>query len=81
MSTRNVKTLPPQQATQPTEAPPVAAPSDMAPAVVSAPAGAAPANDYSGQGGLYTMKDGRRVLIQKTQPVTPEPTATTQERT
>ena len=70
MSTRNAKTLPPQQAAQPTQAPPAAAPGDMAPAVVHTPAPtapSAPADAPTGHGGLYTVKDGRRVLVQATQ--------------
>ena len=27
-------------------------------------------DEYRGQGGLYTMKDGRRVLVEQTQPET-----------
>lgn len=72
MSTRNAKTSPTQAPadTPAQETAAGAAPADVAAAVVQpqAPAApAAPADNYSGQGGLYTMKAGKRVRVAATQ--------------
>ena len=63
------------------QAPRASTDTGAAPVVQSSPPAqaAAPATDeFHGQGGLYTMKDGRRVLIEKTQA---ETTETAKERT
>lgn len=67
MSTRNAKTLPPEQRADPTAASAATAPRDMASAVVRAQTIVAPADALRGQGGLYTVKDGKRVLVEATQ--------------
>jgi hypothetical protein len=41
-----------------------------APLVSAAAPAALTPDEYHGQGGLYTMKDGRRVLVEQTQPET-----------
>lgn len=74
MSTTNAKTPQPKAQASAQEA---AASADAAAAVAaavvqSAPAAQAP-DEHHGRGGLYTMKDGKRVLVEQTQ------TATTKE--
>lgn len=67
MSTRNAKTIPPEQVADQTAAPAATTTRDMAPVVVRAQAIAAPADSNRGQGGIYTVKDGKRVLVEATQ--------------
>jgi hypothetical protein len=76
VSTRNAKTSPPQAPAETPAQETAAAAAPVAAAVVQpkAPkAPTAPADSYSGQGGLYTMKNGKRVRVAA-------PAATTEEQ-
>lgn len=74
MSKANAKRLTgdaPEEAAQAAEATSDATTAGDTPvAVVPAPAPAAPADEFHGRGGLYTMKKGRRVLVSATQVAT-----------
>ncbi|KAB2906014.1 MAG: hypothetical protein F9K35_01235 [Burkholderiaceae bacterium] len=72
MSTPNAKTLQPKAQASAQEAGASADAAVAAAVVQSAPAAQAP-DEHHGRGGLYTMKDGKRVLVEQTQ------TATTKE--
>lgn len=72
MSTPNAKTPQPKAQASAQEAGASADAAVAAAVVQSAPAAQAP-DEHHGRGGLYTMKDGKRVLVEQTQ------TATTKE--
>jgi len=70
VSTRNAKPSPPQAPadTPAQEAAASAAPVAAAVVQPQAPAApVAPVDHHTGQGGLYTMKNGKRVLVHATQ--------------
>ena len=72
MSTPNAKTPQPKAQASAQEAAASADAAVAAAVVQSAPTAQAP-DEHHGRGGLYTMKDGKRVLVEQTQ------TATTKE--
>lgn len=72
MSTRNAKNTTPQAQEDTSAQEATAAAADLAAAVVQPQAPAAPADVYSGQGGLYTMKNGKRVRVAATAATTEE---------
>ena len=65
-STENKALAPTSDSAQVTQTPSATAVSETAP-VVSTPAASAPRDPDTGRGGLYTMKDGVRQLVERTQ--------------
>lgn len=75
MSKPNVKPRPPEAPAKAPAPAPTSAAAELATAVVQPEAPAAPkapADEHRGRGGLYTMKDGERVLVQRTETAQPD---------
>lgn len=73
MRTGNAKTSPPQAQAETPAQETTAGAAPVAAAVVQPQAPTAPADKFRGQGGLYTMKSGKRVRVAA-------PAATTEEQ-
>lgn len=72
MRTGNAKTSPPQAPAETPAQETTAGAAPVAAAVVQPQAPTAPADKFRGQGGLYTMKDGKRVRVAATTDETPK---------